>query len=272
MAKSGRPRSGKQARRNAQRARARAKAKARAEAKARRRAQALHAQNVPAAGAPHAVTPQSAPRHPLGGQPATVPAPPAPPAPPADVEPNGSGDRDPHEPPAGSPVPMPRRIFVVAMLWTIALVAVFGVWITIGAVRDAVPHTLGPLPVETIWFGAVGGLLISLTGIYDHNDAWNPRFNYWHYTRPLLGAFIGVLGCLVLLVLTEASTTRAIVANATFYSVTALVIGYREETFRTLVMRLTDTLLASDGGVPHGNDRAPAPRATRQRLHERGVR
>jgi hypothetical protein len=169
---------------------------------------------------------------------------------------------------------MPRYIFIVAMLWTVVLVAIFGVWISIGAVRDALPHTLGPLPIETIWFGAVGGLLVSLSGIYDHNDAWNPRFNYWHYTRPLLGAFIGVLGCLVLLVLTEASTTRAIVANATFYSVTALVIGYREETFRTLVMRLTDTLLASDGGVPHGDARHPAPRAPRHRPrpHTRGAR
>jgi hypothetical protein len=163
-------------------------------------------------------------------------------------------------------MPMPRHVFVIAMLWTIVLVGIFGVWISIGAVRDALPHDLGPLPIETIWFGAVGGLLVSLTGIYDHNDAWNPRFNYWHYTRPLLGAFIGVLGCLVLLVLTEASTTRSIVANATFYSVTALVIGYREETFRTLVMRLTDTLLAS------GDGRAPAPRAPRPRPHMRGVR
>lgn len=153
------------------------------------------------------------------------------------------------KPPAGA-IPMPRHIFVVAMVWTLALVGTFGAWISVGAVRDALPHTLGPLPIETIWFGAVGGLLVSLSGIYSHNDGWNPRFNYWHYTRPLLGAFIGVLGCLVLLVLTEASTTRAVVANATFYCVTALVIGYREETFRTLVMRLTDTLLASDGSAP----------------------
>jgi len=147
--------------------------------------------------------------------------------------------------PAPPPVLMPTPIFVVALLWMLALTAVFFVWINVDGFHDLLPTKLGPLPPETIWFGAIGGMLISFAGIYRYNRAWDARYDYWHYTRPLLGAFMGVLGCLSLILLTELSTTndRAPEVDATFYCLVAFVVGYREESFRTLIRRLTDLLL-----------------------------
>lgn len=152
--------------------------------------------------------------------------------------------------PPSRPLPMPRHIFVVALAWMLLLIAAFFVWVNMAEFRDLLPDELGPLPVETIWFGAVGGMLVSMGGIYRHNAEWDHSYDYWHYTRPLLGAFIGVLGCLTFIVLTEASTRTPIEANPTFYSVIALVIGYREESFRTLVTRVTDMIVLPSAPRP----------------------
>ncbi len=160
--------------------------------------------------------------------------------------------------PAAPPVPMPKAIFFVALLWMLVLTAAFLVGINVDGFRELLPPTLGPLPPETIWFGAVGGMLISFAGIYRYNRDWDPKFDYWHYTRPLLGAFMGVLGCLALILLTELSTTTDEVSarpavDATFYALVALVVGYREESFRTLIRRLTDVLL-----MPGRTEETPA--------------
>jgi H+/Cl- antiporter ClcA len=156
---------------------------------------------------------------------------------------------------------MPRRILLVALAWMLLLTAAFFVWINVDGFRDLLPETLGPLPPETIWFGAVGGMLISFAGIYRYNCRWDSCFDYWHYTRPLLGAFMGVLGCLSLIILTKASTTNVqLETDATFYSLVALVIGYREESFRTLLSRVTDLFLLPGRLNDRAND--GAPRAT----------
>jgi hypothetical protein len=68
---------------------------------------------------------------------------------------------------------MPKWVFVVELLWLLALFAVFVVYVTSRPVRDAVPIRFGPdIPVTVPWFGALGGCLISFGGIFDHNTAW----------------------------------------------------------------------------------------------------
>jgi hypothetical protein len=157
---------------------------------------------------------------------------------------------------------MPLHVFVVALVWLALLVAAFFVWENVPGFRDAFPATLGTLPVATIWFGAVGGLLISLEGIFRYNRDWLRSYDYWHFTRPVLGAFIGVLGCLVFVVLANAAATGGgnPKPDATFYEVLALVIGYREQSFRALVTRLTDTILLPEkDSSPPGTANEPPP-------------
>lgn len=134
-------------------------------------------------------------------------------------------------------------MIAASVLWLLALVASFVCYQRIDAFADFARFEIGPLPFEAIWFGAVGGWLISAQGIFDHNRSWRRSYDYWHYVRPLLGAVIGTLGCLVFLVLTEASTKEPVVANAVFYDVVALTIGYREASFRELISRILDTII-----------------------------
>ena len=52
-----------------------------------------------------------------------------------------------------------------------------------------------------MWFGALGGVTISLKGIYDHGvatDPWKNDYNLWHLGRPASGAVAGLISGLLL--------------------------------------------------------------------------
>jgi hypothetical protein len=136
------------------------------------------------------------------------------------------------------------------MAWAALLIAGFILYERDDGFADFVAFKLGPLPFEAIWFGAVGGFLISAQGIFENNRSWDPSYDYWHYARPLLGALMGTLGCLVFIVLTEAATKKAATPNPVFYDVIALAIGYREESFRRLIASLIDTIILPGKSKP----------------------
>jgi hypothetical protein len=140
---------------------------------------------------------------------------------------------------------VPKSILFVSLLWLLVLVAGFVCFKQIDGFAKAVELDLGPLPFEAVWFGAIGGWLISAQGIFKHNYEWRRSYDYWHYVRPIVGAIVGALGCLIFLVLNEAATNAddKVTTNPTFYAVVALAIGYREESFRSLLSKLLDTII-----------------------------
>jgi hypothetical protein len=140
-------------------------------------------------------------------------------------------------------VKVPGYIYTASIAWIIALIAAFVLFERWDWFADAVQFKLGQLPFEAIWFGALGGLLVSLQGIFDYNRKWRDSYNYWHIIRPVLGAIMGTLGCLIFIVLTEAATKEPSPVKPVFYDVIALAIGYREASFRALLKRLLDTII-----------------------------
>lgn len=155
-------------------------------------------------------------------------------------------------------VKVPWWILAVSVAWLLVLAGSFICFKSVDGFADFVEVDLGQLPFEAIWFGAVGGWLISAQGIFDHNHSWRRSYDYWHCVRPVLGAVIGVLGCLIFLVLNEAATAgEQVTTNPTFYDVAALAIGYREASFRSLLTRLLDTIILpgkeAGGGAPQGS-------------------
>ena len=184
----------------------------------------------------------------------------------ASTPPTGSSSlsEPPVEPPRGAgghETPhVPPGLFWLQLIYLAVLIGLFIMFETWTDFRDALPADLGPLPVEVPWFGALGGSLISLTGIFQHSCNWNDCYKYWHYSRPFVGGVIGSLGALVFFVLSDTATSGAATAvNATAFDVVAFLVGYREESFRELIKRATDLVLrpadtpptqASGGGGP----------------------
>lgn len=123
--------------------------------------------------------------------------------------------------------------------------------------------TLGPIPIGVIWFGALGGAMVSLTGIVsDHRKDWDESFALWHFSKPLVGAGLGVVAVLIVEagVLSVGATppgASARVPQNILYYLVAFLVGYREETFRELMKRLVDLILAPA---------TPAPKPTIARL------
>jgi CDP-diglyceride synthetase len=123
---------------------------------------------------------------------------------------------------------------------------------------------------------------LSLYGVFDHNDHWDPKWNYWYIARPLVGIILAIIAYFIFITLinstgltprTSATTTTSTTlgptttaipttsatptapptgqtgGNATgpstllLYYVLAFIVGFREDTFRSLVKRAADVLL-----------------------------
>ena len=61
-----------------------------------------------------------------------------------------------------------------------------------------VPAAFGPVAVGVPWFGALGAVLISLTGVFEHEHDWDESYWPWHVARPLVGAALGVVSVLIM--------------------------------------------------------------------------
>jgi len=144
------------------------------------------------------------------------------------------------------------QIVYLALLTVIAYVAA----------KDAldVPDYFGPFPRGVPWFGALGGVLISLAGVFEHRGAdWDPSYWPWHVSRPLVGAVVAIVAVLAfqsgVLAINATPPEQGSESSFLFYYLIAFVVGYREEAFRRLVKRLADVILEPGGEQPAANDK-----------------
>lgn len=112
--------------------------------------------------------------------------------------------------------------------------------------RLRLPGEIGSMPTAGIlWFGALGGVLLSLTGVFDHPYDWDPGYRLWHVARPFVGAAVGLVAVLIIQagVLTISQNPTKSGSQFALYYIVAFLVGYREETFREMIKRLADVIL-----------------------------
>jgi IPT/TIG domain-containing protein len=139
------------------------------------------------------------------------------------------------------------------------------------------PRWLGPVPIGVPWYGCMGAVLFSLTGIFEHRHDWDVHYWPWYLARPLIGASLAIVGVLMLqagiLAVGQSPISSAAPTTATptspsnlLYYLIAFVVGYNEKTFRDMIKRLTDVILGStsDAARPviQGISPATAPHGT----------
>lgn len=143
-------------------------------------------------------------------------------------------------------------VFFIELAYFLAL----GIFVVLYRVNWIEPRKafFGPVPFLVPWFGAVGGALLSMTGVFDHRGReWKPAYCYWHWARPLVGAIVATVSVLIfqsgILAVggqLPAQTTATSPATSTknlLYYVIAFVVGYREDIFRQLIRRFADVIL-----------------------------
>jgi len=146
-----------------------------------------------------------------------------------------------------------RRIVFWIEIFYMALLGVVGwLYVTKGLPSwFKPPATLGPMPLGVPWYGALGGVVISLTGVFEHRYDWDSRYFFWHAARPFIGAAVAVVAVLIF----QAGILAAGVDPADddtrttqdlIYYVLAFLVGYREESFRGMIRKVADVFLTSD--------------------------
>ena len=136
---------------------------------------------------------------------------------------------------------------------TLALGSLGLLWLFTSGVWHA-PHLdwQDVLPMWVPLGGLLGGITISIVGVAMHTHDWNrEKYGYWHLARPLLGMLTGTVAVLIVLFVITGVSGSPIPSGEETYSpsgiavlfVFAFVVGYREETFRTLVKRVLDVIL-----------------------------
>lgn len=141
---------------------------------------------------------------------------------------------------------VPRWLFPLELGYVFALVAVLLLYHHNEPVQRLVPDPAGPIPVGVIWWGALGGVTISLTGIFRHPRSWDDAYNRWHVARPVLGAVMGTVGYLIFVVVIQAADQGDLEVgdgSPIFYLVSFL-LGYREQVFRDALRKAVDVLIA----------------------------
>jgi H+/Cl- antiporter ClcA len=161
-----------------------------------------------------------------------------------------------------TPRSAPRGVIATAVASFFALLVLAGVVEAAPGVHHWIDERhMGRLPLSIVWFGAIGGSLASLTGIFWHHRVdWNDSYDLWHKLRPWTGLVMGTIGAFLLLVTTELATAGASASgsaaasparfNPDVYYAAAFLAGFAESPFRALVKRLTDAIFGPGQSAP----------------------
>lgn len=152
-----------------------------------------------------------------------------------------------------------KTTFGIALLYLLVILILGLLFFTRRSWLFFVPdaNAFGPVPVGVPWFGALGAVLISLTGVFDHKRDWDNDFWPWHVARPLIGIGLGVVSVIILQAgilavgsspQPQANSHPAQIPSNLLYYLVAFLVGYREETFRDLIKRLVDVILTPGAG------------------------
>lgn len=144
-------------------------------------------------------------------------------------------------------------MYTYDVAWILALVILALIY-SVQPEWSSLPHWTfafqNVVPLWVPWAGGLGGVTISLVGVAKHTVDWDAsKYGYWHVSRPFLGAVCGTIAILIVVLVLRSVDPPV---NGTGYTpggiavlaVIAFVVGYREETFRTLVTKVVDVILA----------------------------
>jgi hypothetical protein len=144
----------------------------------------------------------------------------------------------------------PWTLVFVYNLAIIAVLVVLAVWSVDGTIFPAWLPNRYRLPLHCVWFGALGGIVISLKGVYEHSgrtppNAWDDRFNLWHLGRPFSGGITGLMTYFLLLALNSGGKLSAPVAYAG-----AFILGTQERRFFNFLYQVARLILQVPNDPP----------------------
>jgi hypothetical protein len=150
----------------------------------------------------------------------------------------------------------PRWMLWLQISYVFGLVGLSVIYANSPWLRRLVHDPAGPIPLSVPWWGALGAVTISMTGVFRNRERWDSAYNQWHVSRPVIGAIAGSIGYLIFICVirsTGASPPKS-APSAVVFDLVAFLVGYREAVFRELLQRATDVLLKPNDSSKNKSD------------------
>ena len=143
---------------------------------------------------------------------------------------------------------MPGALICVPIAYLLLLG--LSAWIFRGNTQDILWVSI---PLAAIWFGALGGVVSSLQGMFLYRFKWAHRFDLWHVFSGIVGAVYGIISFLFLVVIMKAAATNVTPdLNSPVFALGAFAIGYGQSHFHGMMDKVF-TALFSESKKP-GDD------------------
>jgi hypothetical protein len=134
-----------------------------------------------------------------------------------------------------------RNIFIYDIVLAVVLVAFAACYLMLPAWHGLVPDDFR-LALHATWFGMMGGIVISLKGVYDHApglaQGWNDGFDLWHIGRPISGGIVGFMTLVLLYAINPGKEPSAPVVYAA-----AFILGTQELRFFSFLYEIARLML-----------------------------
>jgi hypothetical protein len=122
---------------------------------------------------------------------------------------------------------MPRYMVFMPVGYIVVLISAA---VSLRASTGASINLVGlSLPAAVLWFGALGGVVSSLQGMFFHNAKWDPSYNLWHWFSGAIGASYGMASYLFLIVIARAAVNGNVAGSADVFALGAFAIRLRAE-------------------------------------------
>jgi hypothetical protein len=144
---------------------------------------------------------------------------------------------------------VPGDIVALEFAYLIALTGSALAYYHLHSIQRLLPAMWGPIPIGVVWWGALGGLTISFSGIVIHRKNFDSSLRVWYILKPFLAMITASASYLMITLLIKSTGTTVAPGSTTFY-VLAFLVGYREETFRSLIKEVTDIFLKPGKSSP----------------------
>ena len=126
---------------------------------------------------------------------------------------------------------MPRWLIAMSLMYLALLIFTA---LAYGKIETFKIHGLD-IPTSVIWFGALGGVITSLQGIFAYNKKWDHSYTIWHVFAGVVGAVYGLASYLFLVVIIKSADGSIQPINAPVFALAALAIGYSQSKFHSMM-------------------------------------
>lgn len=144
--------------------------------------------------------------------------------------------------------PMPRILLVAPVIYIAGLVATLIIFHSTSSV-----NVFGMrIPLTAAWFGALGGVVASLQGMFFHNKNWDSSYNIWHVFSGAVGIAYGFAAYLFLLVVVKSAAPTANSSAGPVFPLAAFAIGYGQSQFHAMMLQVYNIVFHQPKGA-HGD-------------------